>query len=409
MAVHPALEKHALFREPHQLISRVNCPSCWVGFAPSETLFIAEDRRLIGDPVAGPAEQLRFLPTRFDLGGAAFDPEGARCTRTACPRCRIEFPREMIELPSTFISVVGAPGSGKSNLLTAMTWGLRRERSRLGVSIVDTEPKLNARLHRDENLLFGSPDSKEPVRLAKTEIAGDALLYRTVRVKGKEETLPLPLVFSLHQGGHEDPSIVVLYDNAGEHFLPGADAAAQPVTRHLSHSRAIIFIFDPTQNPSFRTATKMPTWEGATIRQDLVLTETFARVRHHRGRHAADNLDVPLVVVISKADAWSKGAGFDLSKEPFLDKGELDAAALMKMDQMLRPILESACPEFMNAVRAASSRTLIVPSSAWGSSELTAGRLGVRPSEIRPQWASVPLLACLPLEVDALANASLWT
>ncbi len=408
---------------------------------------MAEDSRLVGDPVAGPAQQLRFLPTRFDMGGAALDPEGARCTRVACPRCRIEFPRAMIELPSTFISVVGAPGCGKSHLLAAMTWGLRRERARAGACMVDTEPKLNARLHRDENILFGAPDSNEPVRLAKTEIAGDALLYRTVRIKGKDETLPLPLIFTLHveagaNVGHSTrtdamgvkvrgeklddkletvestspgASLVVLYDNAGEHFLPGADESAQPVTRHLSQSRAILFVFDPTQDPRFRAATRMPESGGVNIRQDLVLTETFARVRHHRSRHAADHLDVPLILVLSKADAWSAGAKIDLSVEPYLPNGGLDFAALKKMDRALRPLLESACPEFMTAVRAASSRVLIVPCSALGPCAISiagAGALqgaGVRPSEISPQWASVALLAALPLEVDAIENASLWT
>ena len=425
-------------------MERVHCPSCRVSFAPSEVLFVAEDARLVGDPVAGPAQQLRFLPTRFDVGGAALDPEGARCTRVACPRCRIEFPRAMIELPSAFISVVGAPGCGKSHLLAAMTWGLRRERARAGACMVDTEPKLNARLHRDENILFGAPDSNEIVRLAKTEISGDALLYRTARVKGKEETLPLPLIFTLHTGAQalgelanselanseldmaapmkHEASLVVLYDNAGEHFLPGADESTQPVTRHLSQSRAILFVFDPTQDPRFRAAVGMSENGGASIRQDLVLTETFTRVRHHRSRHAADDLDVPLILVLSKADAWSKAANIDLSVEPYLPSGGLDFAALKKMDHALRPLLEGACPEFMTAVRAASSRVLIVPCSALGpcatadvgadiGADIGVGvtrGVGVRPSEIRPQWASVALLASLPLEVDAIQNASLW-
>ena len=441
MPVHCALEKHSLFRQSRELIERVHCPSCRFGFSPSEVLFVAEDSRLVGDPVAGPAQQLRFLPTRFDMGGAALDPEGARCTRVACPRCRIEFPRAMIELPSTFISVVGAPGCGKSHLLAAMTWGLRRERARAGACMVDTEPKLNARLHRDENILFGAPDSNEPVRLAKTEIAGDALLYRTVRIKGKDETLPLPLIFTLHVGaganvGHSTrtdamgvkvrgeklddkletvestspgASLVVLYDNAGEHFLPGADESAQPVTRHLSQSRAILFVFDPTQDPRFRAATRMPESGGVNIRQDLVLTETFARVRHHRSRHAADTLDVPLVLVLSKADAWSVGAHIDLNVEPYLPQGGLDFAALKKMDGALRPLLQRACPEFMSAVRAATSRVLIVPCSALGPRASSVVGAGVRASDIHPQWASVALLTVLPLEVDAIANASLWT
>jgi hypothetical protein len=102
-----------------------------------------------------------------------------------------------------------------------------------------------------------------------------------------------------------------------------------------------------------------------------------------------------------------------------LPSGGLDFAALKKMDHALRPLLEGACPEFMTAVRAASSRVLIVPCSALGpcatadvGADIGVGvtrGVGVRPSEIRPQWASVALLASLPLEIDAIQNASLWT
>ena len=45
-----------------------------------------------------------------------------------------------------------------------------------------------------------------------------------------------------------------LYDNAGEHFLPGRDTLGSPVTRHLARSRVLFFLFDPTQDPRFRKA-----------------------------------------------------------------------------------------------------------------------------------------------------------
>jgi len=112
-----ATHRDALFQPARDLVRKVHCPCCWQGFAPQESLFIAEDPRLLGDPVAGPTEPIRFLPSRFDLTGAAIDPDGARCTRLACPRCRQEFPRAMIEVPATIASVVGSPGAGKSHLL----------------------------------------------------------------------------------------------------------------------------------------------------------------------------------------------------------------------------------------------------------------------------------------------------
>ena len=51
----------------------------------------------------------------------------------------------------------------------------------------------------------------------------------------------LLLDVSANQVLAEAERLLVLYDNAGEHFLPGADQATRPVTRHLGRSEAIVF------------------------------------------------------------------------------------------------------------------------------------------------------------------------
>jgi len=378
-----------LLEPARDLVRRVTCPSCWHGFTPSEVLFVAEDPRLLGDPVAGVDEPLRFLPSRFDLTGAAMDPMGCRCTRVACPRCRSEVPRAMLEMPATFVSMVGAPGAGKTHLLAAGVWSLRSGPGQ-GVRLTDAEPRMHGRLHAWERQLFGG----EVHRLAKTETAGGAG-YRSVHVQGRDEVVPCPFVFAMHATADAD-RLLVLYDNAGEHFLPGADEALRPVTRHLGRSDALVFLMDPAMEPGMRRVLGMPPVADPPMRQDVLLTEMASRVRHHRGRRADQRVDVPLVVALTKADGWSKMAGLDLEREPF-DQDGLDREAIRTAHATCLALLERGAPEFTAALQAGFERVLLVPCSATG------GAAPGGPQAVRPGWAGVPLLAAMALR-EGLAS-----
>jgi hypothetical protein len=379
------MHRNPLFQPVRDLVRALHCPNCWHGFAPHESLFVAEDPRLLGDPVAGPDEPIRFLPSRFDLTGAAIDPEGARCTRMACPRCRQEFPRAMIEVPASIGSVVGSPGAGKSNLLASAVWSLRRQGGVLGVEATDAEPRMHARIHEMENALFGDRAAAAPARLAKTETAGGNG-YREVLVHGRVETVPVPFVFTVRdRAGSRPERLLVLYDNAGEHFLPGSDEAMRPVTRHLGRSEFALFVLDPTLDEAFCAALGLTHAGGAASRQDLVLAEMASRIRHHRGRRTDEPCGVPLVIAMAKADLWAAKAGISMDLEPYGPEGGLARERLAEAHRALARLCAQAVPEFMAVANAAFPRMLMVPCSALG-------RHGGR-GPIEPQWAAAPFVA----------------
>jgi hypothetical protein len=380
-----ATHRDALFQPARDLVRKVHCPCCWHGFAPQESLFIAEDPRLLGDPVAGPTEPIRFLPSRFDLTGAAIDPDGARCTRLACPRCRQELPRAMLEVPATIASVVGVPGAGKSHLLASAIWSLRRQGPMMGMEVSDAEPRLHARIHSMENALFGQQSSVVPQRLAKTETAGGDG-YRDVRVNGRTETVPVPFVFAVRDPAERSGErLLVLYDNAGEHFLPGSDEALRPVTRHLGRSEFAVFVLDPTQDHALGTALGLSGAASGASRQSVVLQEMASRVRQHRGVRTDEPCELPLVVALAKADLWAQALGISLDREPYLQSGGVDRQALADAHEKLARFCERAAPEFLAVVRAAFSRCLLVPCSALGGG---GGR-----TRVEPQWAAAPFVA----------------
>src|SRR5262249_39608822 len=146
--------------------------------------------------------------------------------------------------------------------------------------------------------LFLNPDETRLIPLGnlirKTELQGE--LYDTVAHGSQTVTYPRPYLFTMqpreghpHADSAQLARMLCLYDNAGEHFLPGQDTASSPVTRHLGRSRAILFVFDPTQDPRFRVACRGSGTGGAThqagrlSRQETILNEAAARIRRHAG------------------------------------------------------------------------------------------------------------------------------
>ena len=244
------------------LLPRVTCPHCFQRFAPQDILWVSRHQDLMGDPVAGPETPLRFLPSRFTFEGDAIDARGMPCQILACPGCHLIIPRPLVEAEPLVVSIVGVTGSGKSYFLTAMTWELRRLLPQyFGVSFNDADTYFNRTLDQQEQTLFLANDPQQPAKLDKTAGTGPRL-YDHIRVGRQIITLPRPLLFMMRPSGQHPKAdgaaqvsrMVCLYDNAGEHFNPGENAAMSPLTLHLGTSRVLMFMFDPTQDPRFRAA-----------------------------------------------------------------------------------------------------------------------------------------------------------
>src|SRR5262249_37553303 len=204
-----------------------------------------EDLR--GDPRLGPDEMLRFRPSRFDDRGHALDLRDQPCRQLACPACHLPFPSALLEMPPLFVSILGAPGCGKSFCLAALPWEMRRLLPRMGLSFADIDPATNAVLTGYENSLFLREENTALTPLgrliAKTDIGNDARMYAFVSHGSQRVTYTRPFLFTLRPTRGEG-RVLCLYDNAGEHFQPGQDSSRQPTTRHLACSHALMFLYD---------------------------------------------------------------------------------------------------------------------------------------------------------------------
>jgi hypothetical protein len=392
-------------------------------------LWISAHADLHGDPRLGPEQQQRFLPTRFTIDCRALDARGFASDSLACPHCHLPIPRSVLEIESLFISILGTPACGKSYFLTAMTWEMRRIAPlHFALSFTDADPVSNRGLNENEELLFLNRQPEELVPLAdliaKTELQGQ--LYDTVLHGNQTVSYPRPLLFAVlptelhrnHGAAKRLARLLCLYDNAGEHFLAGQDTASAPVTQHLAQSKLLFFLFDPLQDQRFRYRCQAagitpPSMSAArNSRQESVLMEAAARVRRYTGLPAGEKHGRPLIVVLTKVDAWDGllGAG-GLRHEPWVLKEGimgLDLALIAKRSQILRTLMLETCPEVVTAAEGFAKEVVYVAVSALGSSPVAhpqSKTLVVQPKEIKPACVTTPLLYGLWRTISGLVPA----
>jgi serine/threonine protein kinase len=407
-----------------QLVNRIICPNCWHSFRPDDILFVAKHPELVGDPVAGSNEYLRFRPSRFNVAGEAFDPRGFPTTDLACPRCHLQLSDASLEVPPLFISIVGSPASGKSYFLTTMAWELRHMLPRANISFSDADPIANAVINDYERSLFFNSDPDKPTEIGKTQ-TDDPRLHRTTVIDGVPVRFPLPIQFALrptpsHDRFHEIQKFqrnVVLYDNAGEDFLPSAEDVGSAVTRHLARSHILFVLFDPTQDPSVRTRCYGDDPQinfglrpdgntpSALMRQETLLREVSVRIRRYHGMSQTERIKKPLIVVIPKFDVLAKSVGVPIDDEPYhLESNPFDLCVDTERVESVSKIIENHlrtyCPAFVAAAESLSTTVRYIPISSLGRSPMlvTEGErkfYGICPKDIRPRWTSVPLLYSL--------------
>ena len=409
---------------PRKLRAEIICPHCWFRFPPQEIRWVSVHPDLRGDLRLGEDAQQRFLPSRFDAECRALDPYGTPCTELACPNCHLIIPRSLLDLRPFFVSILGAPGSGKSYYLAASIWKLRQTLLEcFCLEFGDADPAANQLLIDYEERLFVNSEPDEPVALPKTEKDGD--LYESVNFDGRVVWFPRPFVFSMQPSRtHPNASqlerlgrALCLYDNAGEHFLPGGETPNSPGTRHLVESEALLFLFDPTQHPRFREVCREKSDDpqlgrhGWAHRQDHVLLEAAKRIRAGSQLSQQERIDKLLIVVVTKFDAWScltRINTLDIRQVVRRTRRGIDALLVRQIEefsQQLRKLLVRYAPEVVSAAEGTSKRVVYVPVSSLGTApELMRKKnrqlLAVRPRNIRPMWTEVPFLyaffRCIP-------------
>lgn len=392
------------------------CPHCWQKFSLDHLYYIAAHPELVGDSVLGSDAPLRFLPTIFNATGLPLDSRGMVCTDMACPRCHLRIPSTVIDVPSLYFSIVGAPASGKSYFLTSMIHRVKEGLPKyFDLAFFDADPLTNAVVSRYEQILFMAKKRDEIVMLPKTQQVGSEFSSQ-VLLNGMTVDLPKPTLFLMQtlpsHYAHAKPNIpfprnIVFYDNAGEHFQPGTDTVGNPASQHLPHSNGIIFLFDPTEDvrmrpfcdvgdPQVRDHVKVTD-------QGLLFSEMVSRLRRHHNLKAGEKSSVPLVVAVGKYDVWESHFSYPLRKSELVTEDKemlswrLNLQTVMNISFRLREKMLDVSPDLVNTAESFFERVIFVPVSSFGNfaQESESGALGIRPDMIHPIWVETPFYVLL--------------
>lgn len=403
-----------------RLVGKITCANCWHQFPPEDVQYIARHPDLLGDAVLGSNEYVRFSPTRFTVEGHALDPRGQPTCDLACPRCHLQLAELMLEVPPLIISLIGSPASGKSYFLATMTSQLRSLLPRAGLTFTDASPAFNLAIREYEDTLFSHPTSTTPTEIRKTQ-TDDPRLYKVATVDGVAIRFPMPLQFSIwptqdhpnYLQPHLIGRVLVLYDNAGEDFLPGSEEHGSEAVKHLARSDVIFMLFDPTQesrlrgfcrasDPQISLGIRPDQGPPVLVHQETLLREAAVRARHYLGISQNEPLRQPLVVIIPKFDILAAIPGVSIDREPYtgLEEGHgvrLKIPDVEDTSHAVRAFLRRHCPDFVATAESISRRVIYIPLSSMGCSPVLVERggtkfYGFRPADIKPRWVTVPVL-----------------
>jgi hypothetical protein len=187
-------------------------------------------------------------------------------------------------------------------------------------------------------------------------------------------------------------------------------------------SRALFFLFDPTQDHRFRRAcsgrTQDPQMVERTerterekpIRQDVILQEATERIRRQVGLHYGVKHKQVLVVIVTKYDCWSSLMGGMELPDPWVvsknvDLSGIDLTVIEDVSKRVRAVLWELTPEVVATAEAFAELVVYVPVSAIGRSpeiDPESKLLGVRPRDIHPIWTEIPVLYSIACSTSGL-------
>ncbi len=372
-------------------------PFCWERFDYGDIQHIAMDERLLGDPILGQGEYLRFYATRFNEVGKALDAYDNPCNEIADPYTRLKLPQGYLELPQQIFSLIGAPGSGKSNYLSVLINKLQNSLyQNFNLVVKDADPARNAPLNDMKNCLFGG-GSIEQAALLKTQLEGK--MYMKVKKDSKILAYPRPFIYTLGKSdSHEGVCNLVFYDNAGEHFEPGIDTSVSPGAQHIAAAAGLLFLVDPTTLPAFRQRLQFhpdPQLKhlGRIDQQDVLLSELEIRIHKAMGLSVNQKVDKPLAVMLGKSDIWMSLVERTRFMNPITPTG-FSEQALRNNSEIVRELLLELAPTIVANAESLTDDVMYFPVSAFGHSptRLPSGSLAPNPVRLKPFLVEMPVI-----------------
>lgn len=368
------------------------CPSCMECFRPDMALSIAMHPALKGDKMLGDYAMQRFTPTQYTAEGHPLDAMGEPCDDYACPYCHYKLLPFYYQMQHHHVAIIGAPESGKSYYLASLVHQMEREFPRdFNIPFRDANPQENSALNNMRIRLFYS-STPEEFREAAGFLQGKS--GRKVYRRGVQEFLPNPYIYTFNR--NTSAHSIVFY-NAERSATEKAESLVEKYG--LKGADAIFFVYDPTQDPTFRGV--LDSLHGSTVplrQQEHLLSDVEMYLRRTLNLPPGEKTNIPLAIIVSKSDHWKHLLG----PEPLLPvvrNGRIRQDNIRLNSERVRNLLFNLTPQICTGAENLSANVSYFAVSSYGArpeqfmDELT-GETFIAPSDgkLTPSRVTEPML-----------------
>lgn len=221
---------------------KILCPFCFQEFSSSKLVYRCMNQNCT-DPSTPPTRHI-ILKGKTDKSGiCTCDACGRPTGDKLCPHCRKSLPNDILNSTTKIISIIGAPGAGKSYMVGALLYQI-------------IEAGIFARLNNTAAKFSSTADREQYDKRFGNKFKSRVILDATNKGTDIISDNPPILIELAYMNKHKQRESYTMsfFDAAGETFTDPAVLAA--ITPYISHSEAVVLLLDPMQMPAVSAAVK---------------------------------------------------------------------------------------------------------------------------------------------------------
>ncbi len=350
-----------------QKASEFRCPFCHQAFKPQQSLSVAAHPQLRGDDILGAGAMKRFTPELYTPEGFALDAMGAICQEFACPECHLKLPPFYDKTKHHRVAIVAPKSAGMGYYLASLVHKLERDLPRdFDIPFRDADPVQNAALNDMRIRVFYS-NTPEEFREGRDYLNGK--LHSNVWRNNIFERMPHPFIYTLSRGNSTHS--LMFYNAMSADSEKDETTGAWSMSRDvLKEADAVFYLFDPTQDPSFRdiiadTIKDRQISSRTICQQSILLTDMEMNLRQALNLPHGTKTNIPIALILTKSDVWEELLGPE-PLLPIVRNRALKPHNIMANSARLRDLLFRIAPEIASKAEAISERVCYFAVSSFG-------------------------------------------
>ena len=267
-------------------IKNFTCPYCIRKYNKTKVLYVCPE------PCGFSSKKYLFEkePVKCKISGC-----GGYATNRKCPYCGSDIPKPTLETPNLPFSIVGLPGSGKTNYITVMLHELSRA-SNLKLALSSQNRFTKEHQEMNYNLIYEKHRVPEATAAAQAGGLSSPQIWKIGNLQKKSRN-------------HVPTYTFTIFDGAGEDYENRLDMTST-VCRYINISKAVIITLDPLMLPSINKGNFIDPeviknsggYSNKVKNSAEVVNNLATYIKSASGIKDTKRLSIPVAIVLTKFD-----------------------------------------------------------------------------------------------------------